>query len=479
VRSVAAIAVSIVAALAGSALAESDSAESPLRLETVRVPSQPHAMAVGTLFVNRCAGGCRVVKSGIDDARVHASSIPVGAATDYMISEFAWGDTEWAGILQCMKEVYSPYNIKITDVQPDPGVPYNESIIAGRPIEVGRSGIGGIAPINGNCTAYNYTINYTFANTYGPTNRVFALCAVAAQESGHSFGLDHTYAFADGSSGCRDPMTYRNDCGGQKFFRNETATCGESSPRPCDCGANQNSHLKLLSGLGPGTPITRPPTVTVMEPAPGAQVSAGTQVLSMAGAQRGIKTVELWINGYLWNKIGGAKFGAMGQPDSLYGVAIPAEVPDGVLDLVIKAKDDIDVTTTAPTVTVTKGAPCVSADSCAAGQSCEQGRCFWEPATGELGDACTYPQFCLSAICTGTADETRCTQACIPGVGDSCPADFSCIESGPNKGVCWPATVDDGGICSTASSSGNAGTQLGLIGIALAFGLSKTRRRRR
>lgn len=476
-RALAAIAASIVVAVAGVASAESiPPLETVLPLETVQIPPQPHASAVGTLFVNRCVGGCRVVKSGIEDARSRATSIPVGAATEYMVSEFAWGDTEWAGILQCMKEVYSPYNIKITDVQPDPGVPYNESIVAGRPIEIGRSGIGGIAPINGNCTPYNYTINFTFANNYGPTNRVFALCAVAAQESGHSFGLDHTYAFLDGSSGCRDPMTYRNDCGGQKFFRNETATCGESSARPCDCGANQNSHLKLLSGLGAGTPITRPPTVTVMAPVAGTQVSAGTEVLSMAGAQRGIKTVELWINGYLWNQIGGAKFGPMGQPDSLYGVRIPAEVPDGVLDLVIKAKDDIDVTTVAPTVTVTKGAPCVSADSCAAGQSCEEGRCFWAPATGDLGDACTYPQFCLSGICTGTAEQTLCTQACIPGVSDSCPAEFSCQESGTNKGVCWPATVEDGGICSTSNSSG---TQLGLVGIALLFGLSKTRRRRR
>jgi len=450
--------------------------------ETVRIAPQAHHAAVGTLFLNRCAGGCRVIKSGLNDARTRASTIPVGPETEFNITEFAWGDTEWNDIVTCMKEVYSPYKITITDQQPDPGIPYNESIIAGRPSEIGRSGIGGIAPITGDCGAYNYTINYTFANNYGPNNRVFSLCAVAAQESGHSFGLDHTYAFADGTSGCRDPMTYRNDCGGQKFFRNETATCGESSPRPCDCGANQNSHLKLLSVIGAGTPITRPPTVTVTAPMPNTSIPANTQVLATAAAQRGIKTVELWINGYLWKTARGAAFGANGQPESTYGLAIPPEVPDGVLDLVVKAKDDIDVTTTAPTITVTKGAPCTSAETCAAGQQCDQGRCFWEPAVGEIGEPCTFQQYCKSGLCAGTADQQICTQDCIVGVTDSCPAEFTCLETSPNKGACWFADDTCEGACCgcTVVEAGQpAWLQILAIGLVALFVVGPRRRRPR
>jgi MYXO-CTERM domain-containing protein len=422
-------------------------------------------------------------KAGLNDARTHQSTIPQGAATDYMMTEFAWGDVEWDAIVQCMKEVYSPYGLEVTDQVPAPGVAYNEAIIAGSDDEVGVRA-GGISPVTGDCTPFNYVINFTFANDYGPNDRVFQLCAVAAQESGHAYGLDHTYAFIDGSSGCKDPMTYRSDCGGQKFFRNETAVCGEFTSRPCSCGPNQNSHLRLLSVLGAGTPITLPPTVNITTPADGATIAQGQPVIATAGAQRGIKTVELWLNGYLWGTAPGVAWGPEGQPDAAYSIRIPDEVPDGVIDIVVKAKDDIDVTTVATTVTVTKGAACTSADACLDGQRCDAGRCLWDPPAGELGDACTYAQYCLSGVCVQTDDGQFCSQNCLPGVGDSCPADLSCIETSPGAGFCLAGGDScDGGCCgctiideqATGEGTASALTVLFLGGV----GLLLFRRRRR
>ena len=428
-------------------------ADKPLETQLVQrsglASAQPHATGAGTLYLNRCVGGCVIHKAGINDARTRTSSIPKGNATDYTVSPFAWGDAEWDAIVQCMKEVYSPYKVTVTDEPPAAGVAYNEAIIAGSDEELGVSA-GGIAPVTGDCMPYNYVISFSFANDYGPNGRVFQLCRVAAQESGHAYGLDHAFEFLDGSSACRDPMSYRLDCGGQRFFRNEAAVCGEYNARDCACGPTQNSHLKLLGALGAATPITRPPEVTVTSPADGATITAGTHVISTASAQRGIKTVELWLNGYLWGTAKGAAFEADGQPAAAYSIRIPDEVPDGVIDIVVKAKDDIDVTTTA-TLTVTKGAPCASAESCLDGQRCEEGKCFWDPPSVELGEPCSFAQECLSGVCVETSDGQFCSQNCLPGIGDSCPEGLTCVENTPTAGFCLAGDGScDGGCCGCA-----------------------------
>jgi MYXO-CTERM domain-containing protein len=443
------------------------------KLGTVEMKPQPHAQAATTLYLNRCRGGCTIKKGGLSDARTLTSEIPNGPGPDFVMSEYAWGDGDWDSFMLCMREVYSPYGVTVTDTLPAPGIAFNEGVIAGSPGELGLAGFGGIAPITSDCSPYSYVISFTFANIYGAGNSL-EICSVAAQETGHAFGLDHSYEYPDHRSACTDPMSYRGDCGGQRFFRNEAATCGEFQPRNCRCGPTQNTHLKLLNVLGPATPITRAPTISVTTPAPNAQIANGAAVAAIAGAQRGVKTVELYLNGYKWAQVAGAAFGPAGQPESAYSIPLPADVPDGVIDILVRAKDDIGIFTDAPIVTVTKGAPCTSADACAAGQLCEAGKCYWEPASGELGEQCTFEQFCLSGLCTGTASDTRCTQSCIPNSMGTCPDQFVCLPNNDNNGICWPQDLVDTG-CACSSSSG-AATQTALLAFAL---LLVVRRRRR
>jgi hypothetical protein len=440
-------------------------------LDTVRVESTGHE-AARVLYLNRCKGGCKIVKAGINDARTHMSSIPRGPdGMEFTLSEYAYGDAEWDALMKCMREVYSPYGLTITDVEPAAGVAYNEGIIAGTDRELGLSDLGGVAPTTGDCTPNNYVASFSFANGYGP-NATLDVCWTAAQETAHAFGLvDHAYAFGDGRSACSDPMTYRSDCGGQKFFRNEAAICGEFQAKPCSC-ASPNSHLKLLSVLGPGTPLTAAPALAVTSPAAGAQIPPRTTVIANASAQRGVKVVELWLNGYKWAEAKGAAFGPSGQPPSDYPLIIPADVPDGIIDIVVKAKDDIEATTTSAPLTVTKGEPCATEATCAPGQRCDAGRCLWDPPVGELGEACTYPQYCLAGLCQGTSSELRCTQECIVGVGDSCPDGFRCLASSATKGICWPGSGDDGWCSATRGAAG----QSVLIAIGLAIALRRRRR---
>jgi MYXO-CTERM domain-containing protein len=443
------------------------------------------------LFLNRCKGGC-TVHTGIDDARANSSSIPCpgGGASpgddcpvssgDVLIEEFqnsngeggAAADAEWAQVMQCVRELYSPYAITVTDTVPAGGLSHNQGIVAGRPVNIGWSGIGGVAP--GGCNPRDNVISFTFANIYGGADRIYNICAVVGQETAHAYGLDHAYAFSDGRTACPDPMSYRSECGGQRFFRNDNATCGEFSGRPCMCGGFQNSHLKILAIFGPGTPITRPPSIIVSAPTPNSTVANGATVLATASAQRGIAKLELWLNGYRWLTVKGAPFGLTGQPETTYPITFPSNVPDGIIDIVIKAYDDINVMAEAPPITVTKGAPCADASTCAKGQACDAGRCLWEAPSGVLGDSCGYPQFCQSELCVDTTDGMVCSEECVVGVADSCPAEFTCAGTPGQTGFCVSKDAEDPGCCSTTTDPRGPA----LFGALVLMFVTRRRRRR-
>src|SRR6185295_6363169 len=267
----------------------------------------PFAKVSPTIYLARCVGGCSIT-GGNNDARTNMSSIPKKSAGTVTVSEFATAegrtgaeaDEEWAKVVQCMKEVYSPYAVTVTDVKPSTGQSFHEAIIAGNPLELGLDdNILGVAPLAGDCSAIDNVISFTFANPHTGINtadRVFNICWTAAQESAHAFGLDHEYSYSNNRSACNDPMTYRTDCGGEKFFRNEAASCGETATRPCKCSATQNSHGKLRSVFGPQTPITGPPTVVLTNLASGGTL--GRSVLVRAGSKRGVVRVDLLFNGY-------------------------------------------------------------------------------------------------------------------------------------------------------------------------------------
>ena len=451
-----------------------------------------------TIYLNRCKGGC-TVHMGNNDARTDTSTIPQpftgNPGPDFVVSEFvnsnkqsgAAADAEWAMVVQCMKEVYSPYAVVVTDVRPANGQSFHEAIIAGLPQDVGLSDmILGVAPLASNCSAIDNVMSFTFANHHmasatDPSVLVLNVCWTAAQESAHAYGLDHEYTFVSGNalnnhSACNDPMTYRNDCGGEKFFRNETANCGETVNRACKCGGTQNSHLKMLAVFGAGTPITGNPTSALMSLTAGGPL--GVAVSVQAGAKRGISHVDLLLNGYNWSSKPGAIIGTTGQANpSTYALPVPAEVPNSIVDVKAVAYDDLGASTESAVVTVTKGAPCASASTCLKGQKCESGKCFWDPPTGEIGDACSYPQFCKSGLCTGTSDQQICTQNCIPGVSDSCPANsgLTCLMQSPNQGVCFYETTG-GGCCSVSDRGGMWWAPL-VLGLAVLGWITRRRRR--
>ncbi len=479
-------------ALVSSAMVASAEPRLPPRLDVVSKPPQagvPEGVLSGQIiYLNRCSTGCALRPGQNDDAVQGVSAIATKTAT-VSESEYPWMPGEWDQIVQCVKQVYSPYNVVVTD-QP-PASAYNEIIVAGSPADIGYSpGAGGVAVVSYDCTARQNAVAFAFASATDTfamednNSRVLGMCWVIAQETAHTYGLDHEFAWLDnGSSACNDPMTYLDNCGGQKFFRNRIASCGEFGPaRPgCgptnSCGSAQNSHARLLGILGPGTPITTPPMVSVITPTNGGTITNNGAIGVTATAQRGVARLELWINNYKWSETKGHGFGPAGQDNSPYSVPLPGGVPDGVMDIQIKAFDDIDVEGDSTVVTVTKGAPCADASTCAKGQMCSAGKCFWTAPTGVLGDACTYPQFCMSGMCEGTSTKQICTQSCVVGSTDACPKGFDCVMTSGTDGICF--TQDSGGCCSVGSTgSSHAVYAHGVLALGvLAFAARRRRKR--
>ncbi len=420
------------------------------------VPGTEQALVSPLIYLTRCIGGCTLTPSTDDDASQNKISNLL-ASSQITLSEFAHGDQAWNDLVQCVKEIYSPFDVQITETRPAAGTQYHMAVIGGTNVEGQRPDALGVAVVRtGDCAPRNNAVSLTFANSHQTgTQLVSNLCWTVGQESAHAFGLDHSFKWLDGRSTCNDPLTYQTDCGGQRFYRNDTATCGEFAKRECACGSTQNSHAKLLAvfGANPGTPLIGPPTVQVTTPANGAQL--GAVVAANAGSKRGVAKVELLLNGFKWAEAKGALFGTNGQPNpSPYSLTVPTKVPNSVIDVVVRACDDIGQCADSATVTVTKGGPCADASTCLTGQKCEAGKCFWDPPAGEVGDACTYPEFCKTQNCQGPdPDSMICTQACVPGSADSCPAGLDCVMTGAATGICYTKS-DSGGCCSVGNDSG-------------------------
>ena len=466
----------IVAVLAAGAQADAQARVSMHTAAPVITPVEHFSTSSSVspvLFLNRCVGGCVVHKGDTNDAVNAISSIPTGTG-DFTLSAFAMSDDDWTQIVQCVQDVYSPFNVTVTDVLPTDGTSYDEAMIAGLPMELGEpSDVLGIAPLAQDCSAQANAISFTFANGTAAENFVDSVCWTAAQESAHVYGLDHEYQYTDGTSACNDPMTYRTECGnGEKFFRNVEAQCGEYATRACHCTQTQNSAFQLTNVFGAGTPTTAAPTTMLTFPANGAMAGDGEAVHSSATAPRGIDTMTLLLNGYPWLVDRGSNFDAVGVPVMDYAFVFPTNVPDGVIDIQVSAADDLGATTLSSVSTVEKGTPCSDASTCLTGQLCGSGKCYWVTPTAEIGDACAYPQFCESGHCDG--DPMVCSQPCtISGSGsDACPASYSCQGAG-SAATCQPA---GGGCCSAGDRGvGSAAGELGLATIALVCALRRRR----
>ncbi len=238
------------------------------------------------IFMNRDGG---TYTCGDNDSRSNSSTIACGASPAN-VGDWPGNDAEWSQFMACSVDLFSRFNVTITDVEPASG-DYVEAVVGGSPQQVGMGGgVGGVAPYQ--CGVIPRAIVYAFADVYyGGGNWWRDVCETAGQEVVHAFGLDHEFL-------CADPMTYLSGCG-EKTFQDVNAQCGEFEPRACDCtGATQNSVQEMLDLFGPsGPPVDDPvpPTVSFVSPANGATIEANSdiQIVAQASDDLGIRSVVL------------------------------------------------------------------------------------------------------------------------------------------------------------------------------------------
>ena len=272
--------------------------------------------AKNVIFLN--PNGGRYTPGWGDDAVGNVSSI---VQWEVDMAPYPYGDASWAQLLECMRALYLPFDVEVTDVDPGDS-PHSEVVVSGHPTDIGMSnGVGGVAPMM--CEAIPNAVSFAFPETYG--DDPIGICEAAGQESAHAFGLDHELL-------CSDIMTY-NFCG-TKSFVDEDSECGEYQARPCACGGDiQNSYQYLLEVLGPAPPKSDPPVVTILRPDEGEEVGPGFGVDVDVTDDGRILRVELRIDGL-------TVASRFAEPWSLDA---PDDVAFGPHDVQVVAIDDTDI----------------------------------------------------------------------------------------------------------------------------------------
>lgn len=230
----------------------------PQRADLARVVKAPVELVTGPApprparIIYLARQPVQITPAEQDDAPTGASSVlAANRRKPVRLPGWRGSDRGWAEVVRCVRALFAPFAVEITDRQPTSTSEYALVAVGGRPGDLGVADrrISGLAPFNGDVIAR--PVVFAFARLLG--NQPRAVCETIGMEVAHAYGLDHAYQ-------CRDVMTYRKPCG-PKAFTDIDARCGERTPRACAGGAaTQNSFRRLLAVLGPSAPTVEAPT---------------------------------------------------------------------------------------------------------------------------------------------------------------------------------------------------------------------------
>ena len=405
------------------------------------------------IYLNNCKPNGCVVYPGTNDSTATPirSSIPDVQST---VAAFAYSDAVWANVVQCVKATYAPFGVQVVETRPAAGTNYHMAIVAGRPENVQmQQGVGGVSPFS--CGYIPNAVSFSFANIYGGS--VDDICWTVAQETAHSWGLDHKYDN-------KDPMTYLSSGPSRKIFQNAAGPCGEFSARNCQCGgSSMNSFQEIVDTFG--TSVPTPPVVSFQEPMDGAYVNTMFAIKAKVMDDIGATKAELRIDGQLVAT-------STKETAGVFAWNAPATVGQGKHKIQVTGYD-VAFTPASAEINIIIGSACTKPADCATNtDTCVDGRCVpGSGVQGGLGSDCVANTDCASGQCANDGmGEAHCVETCSISA-DACPSGFDCIDAGMgDNGVCWPGS---GGGC----DAGGGGATL-MFGLGLGL-VAITRRRRR
>jgi len=274
-----------------------------------------------TLYLNK--DGITVVP-GSSDSRTNKSSV---ASIPTTIPAWQTTPQMWSQTVTCLREMYAPFDVVVTDIDPGPDVSHIEAVFGGSPTMLGLPiKVAGVSPFSSSCKIIENSIVFTFTDVLPQNARV--ACEVMAQEIAHSYGLDHELLASD-------PMTYL-PYNGERWFQDQMADCGEATPRACGisgapaCRDRQNSYALLMERIGAaGTGDIDPPTVAITSPADNATVDPGFTVTATVTDDVRVKFASLSIDGVSQGSLTAAP----------WSFIAPADLAPGKHTIEIKATD--------------------------------------------------------------------------------------------------------------------------------------------
>lgn len=421
------------------------------------------AAATRTIYLNK-NGGTYQINSGATNAATNVANNSVSANGGSRTAVIAPMEASfnWTFISQCVRDAYAPYDVRIVETEPTSGA-YLEAVVGGTGTELGfgANQLFGIASADNFCGVTERGIAFSFSGTHlGVPQRDRELCATIAHEIGHLLALEHETL-------ANDEMSYVGvtEAGAwPKKFQLANSPCGTypGQNQQCSCGGSQtNSDARLGMFVGRRATEAVPPAVAITSPSGGTTPRTFT-ITATATDASGIQAVTF--------KVDGVTIGEDSEADGNTYAIDAVRLSEGTHEIVAEALDGANNRAT-DSVSVDVSFDC---GGCGDGQSCVEGECLVSN-----GEACQEGIPCAGGICVdSTSNGQFCTQVCDLAA-DDCPSGFACADvgSGDGTGVC--NFSDDGGCCSTGTSS-TSGQPFAAIGLgALALGLVVSRRRRK